>query len=71
MRGWSRNKWYVREVRLLGESEAKRCRVKKSYAEFRYEVFARYRVERPNSSLPSEVVLGVMYDAYVAGAQKK
>lgn len=38
---------------------------KKSYSLFRSELLEWYRRNRPNSGLPSEIVIGVLYDKYL------
>jgi hypothetical protein len=39
---------------------------KKSYSLFRSELLEWYRSNKPNSGLPSEIVIGVLYDKYLA-----
>jgi len=38
---------------------------KKSYTEFRIELLEYYRNNKTNSGLPSEIVIGILYDKYL------
>lgn len=38
---------------------------KKTYTQFRSELLEWYRTNKPNSGLPSEIVIGILYDKYL------
>lgn len=40
--------------------------MKNTYSQFRSELLEWYRTNKPNSGPPSEIIIGILYDKYLA-----
>lgn len=51
---------------LYKDYDGKIIKGKITYSLFRSELLEWYRSNKPNSGLPSEIVIGILYDKYLA-----